>query len=76
MAKEFDPKDRVTVTKVDKRGEWYTVTGRADGKSVEAHIPAQTLEARTKGADVALIRRTLLGTSMHAQDGGSGIRRD
>jgi len=75
MTKEFDPKDRVHIEKVDKRGDWYTVRGRADGKAVEAHIPAQTLESRPKGSDTALIRRTLLGTSMHDQGGGSGTRR-
>ena len=76
MPKEFDPKDRVHVEHVNKKGDWYTVRGRADGKAVEAHIPAQTLESRPKGSDVALIRRTLLGTAMHSQDGGSGVRRD
>jgi len=71
---EFDPRNRVAITKVDKRGDWYTVEGVADGKRVSASIPAPTLESRAKGRDAALIRRTLLGTSMMDTDGGSGTR--
>lgn len=76
MAKpEFDPKDRVAITKVDKRGDYYTVSGVADGKAVHAHIPAPDLEKRAGGSDRALIRRTLLGTALLPSDGGAGTRR-
>lgn len=59
----YDPKSEVTITKVEKRGEYHEVEGRVNGRKVTAGIPAPSLDGRTRKDAEALIRRTLLGTS-------------
>jgi hypothetical protein len=73
---EFDPKDRVAVTRVSKRGEWHTVEGIVQGRKVTAHIPSPTLDGqKTRTAAEALMRRTLYGTSqLRSSDGGPSDR--
>jgi hypothetical protein len=58
----YDPKDRVHVTEVKKRGEWYEVKGRADGRDSAAHIHAKDVESKN---GQALIHRTLLGVAQN-----------
>ena len=60
---QFDPRDRVTVTSVKKRGAWYTVQGVADGKKASVDIPAPSLDGRPASAAEALMRRSLLGST-------------
>lgn len=58
----YDPKDKVAITGVSKRGEHYTVTGVAEGRPVTVHIPAPSVEGTDRKAAEAYMRRGLLGT--------------
>lgn len=55
---EFDPKDRVNVTDVRKKGEWYTIKGKADGREASVDVHAKHFEGQ---GGAALARRSLLG---------------
>lgn len=62
MSKVYDPKD-VKITKVDKRGDYHTVEGIAEGKKVSVHVPAPSLDQfKTTREGEAYLRRSLLGT--------------
>jgi hypothetical protein len=68
-ARDYDPKD-VKITKVDKRGEYHTVEGVAEGRKITVHIPAPSLEQfRSVKAGEAYLRRSLLGTKRMEERG-------
>lgn len=58
----YDPKEKVTVTRVEKRGDYYRVEGVAEGSKVHAHIPAPSIDGQRRDHAEALMRRGLLGT--------------
>ncbi len=58
----YDPKSEVKLTKVEKKGEHYTVTGRVNGRETTVHIPAPSVESQRRDHAEALMRRGLLGT--------------
>ena len=60
---QFDPRDRVNITSVKKRGDWYSIQGTADGKKASVDIPAPSLDGKSASSAEALMRRSLLGTS-------------
>jgi len=69
MSREFDPKTQVTVTRVKKEGAYYTVEGVVrGGKSETVHIPAPTIESRSRQSAEALMRRSLYGSSTHPKE--------
>lgn len=73
----YDPKDKAELSRIDKRGEHYTVTGHVDGQRVEAHIPAPAFEGQPSRAHAeALARRALLGTATLAREPREDHARD
>ena len=59
----YDPRDKVDLTHVNKRGEWYTVRGVIKGLETSVEIPAPTIESKTRREAEALMRRSLYGTA-------------
>lgn len=60
----YDPKEKVELSKVDRRGDWTRVEGFVGGKKISADIPNPTMDQqRTRKDGEALMRRALLGTS-------------
>lgn len=52
---------------VQKKGEWYTVKGRAsNGREVSVDIPAPTVEGRTRKDAEALFARSIERMQNHA----------
>ena len=69
MSKSYNPKDKVEITRVNKRGEHYTVEGVAEGKKVTVHIPAPSVERSDRREVEAYMRRGLLGTKRMEERG-------
>ena len=59
----YDPRSKVDLTHVDKKGEWYKVEGYVDGRKVGVEIPAPTIESKTRREAESLMRRSLYGTA-------------
>ena len=73
MAKAYDPKAKVEITKVDKRGDYHHVEGYAEGKKVSIHVPAPSLsQFKTTRDGEAYLRRSLLGTKRMEEQGHKG----
>ena len=66
----YDPRDKVDLTKVDKRGEWYTIKGMIKGRETSVEIPAPTIESRTRREAESLMRRSLYGTAQSEKGDG------
>jgi hypothetical protein len=64
MPTDYDPSKNVEITRAEKRGDWYSVDGVANGKRVHVDIPAPSVEGRGKSAGERLMKRSLLGTAM------------
>lgn len=60
---EPDPRDRVTIINVDKRGELLVVEGVVEGKRVSVELGAHVQEGRSRQQMEALMRRSLYGTA-------------
>ena len=60
---KYDPKDKAEVTRVSKRGDWYTVEGYASGKKVSIDVPAPSIDGASRREAEALMRRSLYGES-------------
>ena len=66
----YDPKDKVVITRVNKRGEHHTVEGVVEGRKVTVHIPEPSLEKfKTTREGEAYMRRGLLGTKQMEDKG-------
>lgn len=66
---EYNPKKDVTITRAEKRGEHYTIEGIAEGRKTTVHIPAPSVEGRSRESAEALMRRGLLGTKRMEERG-------
>ena len=62
MPTGYDPKDKVDITRVAKRGDHYHVEGVAEGRKVSVEIPAPSVEVNRSKDVEAYMRRGLLGT--------------
>jgi hypothetical protein len=58
----YDPRDKVGLTRVEKKGDYYRVEGVVEGKKVHAHIPSPSVDGQSRANAEALMRRGLLGT--------------
>lgn len=55
------------MTEVSKRGDWYTVKGRAsDGREVSVDIPAPTVEGHSRRDAEKLFERSIERMKDHA----------
>ena len=78
MTQAPDPRESVEITRVDKRGDYYTVEGvdRRTGKKSSAEVPAPSLEGfRTRRDAEAYMRRSIYGVSRlsnHPDHDGEG----
>lgn len=62
-SKAYDPKAKVEITKVDKRGDHHHVEGYAEGRKVSIVVPEPSLrQFKTTRDGEAYLRRSLLGT--------------
>ena len=64
----FDGREKVDLTRVTKRGEWYRVEGVANGKQGRVDIPAPSVEGRSQKDAEGLFRRSIYGVT--AQERG------
>lgn len=69
---DYDPKDHSAITRVTKRGDWYTVEGVSGGRKTSVDIPAPSVESRDRKSAEALMRRSLYGTARAEREGRQG----
>lgn len=60
----MNPREHVDITRVVKRGEWYTVEGtvKNQGKA-SVEIPAHAVESKDTKEATALFKRGLFGST-------------
>ncbi len=59
----YDPRDKVDLTRIEKRGEWYKVEGRVKGRKIEVDIAAPDTESKARREAESLMRRSVFGAS-------------
>lgn len=64
-------KDEVGITRINKRGEWYTIEGVSGGKKVSIEIPASTIDTMPEKKARDLMKRSIYGQSQ-VEDRGRG----
>lgn len=64
----YDPKGHVDLTRVEKRGDWYTVEGYVKGRKSSVDIPAPSIESKTRREAESLMRRSVYGASRSDRD--------
>ena len=64
----YDPRSKVDLTRVSKRGDWYTVEGYVKGRKTSVDIPAPSVESKTRREAEALMRRSVYGVAQSEKE--------
>lgn len=57
----YDPRDKVDLTRIEKRGEWYKIEGRVKGRKTVVEIAAPDIESKSRREAESLMRRSVYG---------------
>ena len=59
----YDPRHKVDLTRVSKKGSWYTVEGYVGGRKTSVEIAAPDIESRSRREAESLMRRSVYGVN-------------